>query len=167
MSVSAGIDDFLHGGNAVFIAELYEQYLQDPNSVDASWNGFFAELKSNGHADGLSGAAAWGRMRPRVIVNGHDAVSGAPDGAAAAQAEGGRQTTLDSIRALMLIRAYRVRGHLYARLDPLSLHEPEYHPELDPATYGFGEHDWDRPIFIDGVLGRERATMRGNHGGRA
>ncbi len=160
MSVSAGIDDFLHGGNAVFIAELYEQYLQDPNSVDASWNGFFAELKSNGHADGLSGAAAWGRMRPRVIVNGHDAVSGAPDGAAAAQAEGGRQTTLDSIRALMLIRAYRVRGHLYARLDPLSLHEPEYHPELDPATYGFGEHDWDRPIFIDGVLGRERATMR-------
>ena len=160
MAVSSGADDFLHGGNAVFIAELYEQYLRDPGSVDESWKGFFAGLKSNGHADEAPGAAAWGRMRPRVISNGHDAAPG-PNGAAhAAPAEGGRQATLDSIRALMLIRAYRVRGHLYARLDPLGLHEPEHHPELDPATYGFGEDDWDRPIFIDGVLARERASMR-------
>ena len=160
MAVSSEADDFLHGGNAVFIAELYEQYLRDPGSVDESWTGFFAGLKSNGHADEAPGAAPWGRMRARVIANGHDAAP-APNGAAhAAPEEGGRQATLDSIRALMLIRAYRVRGHLYARLDPLGLHEPEHHPELDPATYGFGEDDWDRPIFIDGVLGRERASMR-------
>ena len=160
MAVSSEADDFLHGGNAVFIAELYEQYLRDPGSVDESWTGFFAGLKSNGHANEAPDAAAWGRMRARVIANGHDAAHG-PNGAAlAAMDEGGRQATLDSIRALMLIRAYRVRGHLYARLDPLGLHEPEHHPELDPATYGFGEDDWDRPIFIDGVLGRERASMR-------
>ena len=160
MAVSSEADDFLHGGNAVFIAELYEQYLRDPGSVDESWTGFFAELKSNGRADQAPAPAAWGRMRPQVIANGHDATETLNGAALAAMDEGGRQTTLDSIRALMLIRAYRVRGHLYARLDPLGLHEPEHHPELDPATYGFCEDDWDRPIFIDGVLGRERASMR-------
>ncbi len=159
MAVSSEADDFLHGGNAVFIAELYEQYLRDPGSVDESWTGFFAELKSNGRLDDPPAPAAWGRMRPQVIGNGHDAAPGR-NGQIREPEEGGRQATLDSIRALMLIRAYRVRGHLYARLDPLGLHEPEHHPELDPATYGFGEGDWDRPIFIDGVLGREHATMR-------
>jgi 2-oxoglutarate dehydrogenase E1 component len=71
-----------------------------------------------------------------------------------------RAATLDSLRAVMLIRAYRIRGHLLARLDPLALEEKPIHPELDPATYGFGEDDWDRPIFIDFVLGLETATLR-------
>jgi 2-oxoglutarate dehydrogenase E1 component len=60
----------------------------------------------------------------------------------------------------MLIRVYRVRGHLEAQLDPLGLKRAGHYSELDPATYGFTESDMDRPIFIDGVLGREIATMR-------
>ena len=60
----------------------------------------------------------------------------------------------------MLIRAYRVRGHLEAKLDPLGLAKPKAHSELDPAAYGFGAGDMDRPIFIDGVLGRDTATVR-------
>ncbi len=159
MAISSAADDFLHGGNAVFIAELYEQYLRDPSSVDESWTVFFAGLKSNGRVSEASAPAAWGRMRPQVIGNGQEQ-GAACNKAIGVLTEGGRQATLDSIRALMLIRAYRVRGHLYAKLDPLGLHEPEYHPELDPATYGFGEDNWDHPIFIDGVLGREQATMR-------
>ena len=67
---------------------------------------------------------------------------------------------MDSVRALMLIRAYRMRGHLAADLDPLKLKEPELHPELDPKTYGFTEADMDRQIFLDHVLGLESATMR-------
>ena len=53
----------------------------------------------------------------------------------------------------MLIRAYRIRGHLLAKLDPLGLEKREPHPELEPETYGFTEADYDRPIFIDNVLG--------------
>jgi len=60
----------------------------------------------------------------------------------------------------MLIRSYRVRGHLEARLDPLGLVVPPPHPELDPRTYGFADADLDKPIFIDNVLGRETATLR-------
>ena len=71
-----------------------------------------------------------------------------------------KRAVLDSIRALMLIRAYRIRGHLAADLDPLGMLEAVPHPELDPKTYGFTEADMDRPIFIDKVLGLDVATMR-------
>src|SRR5690606_3320049 len=70
------------------------------------------------------------------------------------------QAATDSARALMLIRAYRVRGNLMADLDPLHQEQTPYHPELDHETYGFTEDDLDRPIFLDGVLGYETATMR-------
>ncbi len=65
----------------------------------------------------------------------------------------------DSVRALMLIRAYRVRGHLAADLDPLGLAEKTAHEELQPESYGFTSADMDRPIFLDHVLGLETATM--------
>lgn len=71
-----------------------------------------------------------------------------------------RQAVLDSIRALMLIRAFRIRGHLHAQLDPLGLREVPDHGELKPSTYGFGPGDMDRPIFIDNVLGLEIASIR-------
>ena len=64
-----------------------------------------------------------------------------------------KRAVLDSIRALMIIRAYRIRGHLAADLDPLEMYEKTQHPELDPKSYGFTEADMDRPIFIDNVLG--------------
>ncbi len=71
-----------------------------------------------------------------------------------------RSATLDSVRAVMMIRAYRVRGHRAANLDPLGIEKPGYHPELDPASYGFTEADMDRPVFIDYMLGLETATVR-------
>jgi 2-oxoglutarate dehydrogenase E1 component len=58
-----------------------------------------------------------------------------------------KRAVLDSIRALMLIRAYRIRGHLVADLDPLGMRDQTPHPELDPKSYGFTEADMDRPIF--------------------
>ncbi|WP_336043401.1 phosphoenolpyruvate carboxykinase (ATP), partial [Pseudooceanicola nanhaiensis] len=71
-----------------------------------------------------------------------------------------KQAVLDSVRALMIIRAYRIRGHLAADLDPLGMRDETAHPELDPKSYGFEESDMDRPIFIDNVLGLEIAPMR-------
>ena len=60
----------------------------------------------------------------------------------------------------MLIRAYRARGHFHANLDPLGLQPPNDEEELNPGTYGFGESDFDRPIFLDKVLGLEFGTIR-------
>ncbi|WP_027171514.1 2-oxoglutarate dehydrogenase E1 component [Methylobacterium sp. 10] len=70
------------------------------------------------------------------------------------------QATKDSVRAIMLIRAYRMRGHLHAKLDPLGLAPRGDHEELHPQHYGFEEKDWDRPIFLDNVLGLQYSTIR-------
>src|SRR5579875_858838 len=146
-------NSFLTGQNAAFIAELYGRYLDDPQSVDASWRGFFAELGDEPRAflREMQGPA-WGDKRPAILANGH-----APAALAALPADV-HQAALDSIRAMNLIRAYRVRGHLIADLDPLGLDRRTDHPDLDPAAYGFTEADYDRPIFVNNLLGFETAT---------
>ena len=81
--------------------------------------------------------------------------------APSASPESVRAATLDSLRAIMMIRAYRMRGHLRANLDPLGITVPDGDAsELDPATYGFTEADFDRPIFLDYVLGLETGSVR-------
>ena len=154
---------FLNGANAPYIAELYDRYLENPASVDESWRACFAALADEAIAvKGEVRGASWAPKSTRIIgekdtetpAKGKKAVaSGASD-------EEIRRATLDSLRAIMLIRAYRIRGHLKARLDPLQLAAPEPHPELNPSHYGFGPEDWDRPIFIDNVLGLEVASLR-------
>src|ERR1700674_5849486 len=157
----------LYGPNATFIAELYSRFLQDAGAVDESWRQFFTELRDEAPAvlAELHGPE-WAPNQTRIVgeANGHAAAGNghaalAPAVAALGVAET-RQATLDSVRALMLIRSYRIRGHLEAKLDPLGLEKREEHPELDPKTYGFTDADLDRPIFIDNVLGLETATPR-------
>ena len=171
---------FMQGHNAEYLEQLYGQYATDPNSVDDAWRAFFgalgdAEMDVKAEAKGPSWARAdW----PPVP---HDDLTQALTGeweevevkAAATKIQAGaakagvdasnaavRQAVLDSIRALMIIRAYRIRGHLIANLDPLGLTEHTPHPELDPKSYGFTDADMDRPIFIDKVLGLDFANMR-------
>ncbi|MFD2235426.1 2-oxoglutarate dehydrogenase E1 component [Phaeospirillum tilakii] len=164
---------FLTGGNAVFIAELYARYLDDPASVDPSWGQFFRELRDDpAQLDGdFKGRGALRRDLKVIGAPDPDAPPPAkakPGKGEAAKAEAGvcpdaaaiRQAQTDSIRALMLIRSYRVRGHLLAELDPLGLTKREFHPELDYRTYGFTEADLDREIFLDNVLGLEKAPLR-------
>ena len=72
-----------------------------------------------------------------------------------------RAAAYDTSRAFLLIRSYRIRGHLEADLDPLGLVRQAPHQELDPRTYGFKDADWDRPILIFGSLGLgDAATLR-------
>src|SRR5438094_7660588 len=144
---------FLTGNNAGFIAELYARFLDDPNAVDASWRRFFSELGDDA-AEALAEfrGPSWGQPTPRLIAE--------SPAARKIDADALRHAAIDSICALNLIRAYRVRGHLEADLDPLGLDKRGPYPELDYRSYGFGESDLDREIFINNLLGRERATLR-------
>jgi 2-oxoglutarate dehydrogenase E1 component len=156
----AGVDllaTAFSGANAAFIADLYARWVAAPHSVDPDFAELFAALNDESRAilEDNSGAS-WAPRKWRF-----DEPAAAKDGAAApVSAEQVRAATKDSLRALMMIRTYRVRGHLEAKLDPLGLQVPAPHPELDPATYGFGAADMDRPIFIDHVLGLDVATPR-------
>jgi 2-oxoglutarate dehydrogenase E1 component len=159
------------GANATFLADLYARWVQAPDSVDPSFQELFAALNDDARAvlEDATGASWAPRPRggfapepeaPVPAKGGAKAEKGAAAPAKAADAGVTKQQVIDSLRALMLIRAYRVRGHLEADLDPLGLQKKKPHPELDPKTYGFSDADLDRPIFIDNVLGRETATLR-------
>ena len=173
---------FLYGGNAKYVEELYNNFKQNPAAVDAHWRQFFSEIENGARPS----APSWARANWPLPAD--DELTAALDGdwaayekahappppkgakpaavapalvtATAAPADDVKRATLDSVRALMMIRAYRMRGHLSADLDPLHLKEPVQHPELDPASYGFTEADLDRPIFLDHVLGLEKANIR-------
>ncbi|MCK9913603.1 2-oxoglutarate dehydrogenase E1 component [Microbacteriaceae bacterium K1510] len=170
---------FLYGGNAAYIEDLYAKYEADPAKVDAEWRDFFQSLKDD-RANVVKSAegASWKQPNWPVRPSG-DLVSALDANwaetekklgekiSAKAQAKGVElasadvmQATRDSLRALMLIRAYRIRGHFHAKLDPLGIQAEPNEEELEPASYGFTEADMDRKIFLDKVLGLEFASMR-------
>ncbi|SDE88716.1 2-oxoglutarate dehydrogenase E1 component [Rhodobacter capsulatus] len=175
---------FLQGANADYVEQLYARYAADPTSVDPNWASFFeslgdTELDAKRSAHGPSWARADWPPTPSddltaamtgewpMPVAPRENKAAAEKIAAAVKAAGVqvsdeaiKRAVLDSIRALMIIRAYRIRGHLIADLDPLGMRSGESHPELDPRSYGFTEADMDRMIFIDNVLGLQVASMR-------
>ncbi len=172
---------FMQGHNAEYLEQLYARYANDPNAVDAAWQAFFSqfddtEVEVKKEASGPSWARAdwppvpaddltaaltgeWpNEPTPREV--GKKIAGKAKDKGVEVSDEMIQRAVLDSVRALMLIRAYRIRGHLIADLDPLGLREQPDRPELDPKSYGFTDADMDRPIFIDNVLGLQIASVR-------
>ncbi|MBE1297263.1 2-oxoglutarate dehydrogenase E1 component [Phycobacter azelaicus] len=172
---------FMQGHNAEYLEQLYAQYANDPSAVDAAWAEFFrqmgdADLDVKAEAAGPSWArgdwppapnddltaALTGEWPAPVETKaaGKKIAEKAAKAGVEVSDEQIQRAVLDSVRALMLIRAYRIRGHLAADLDPLGMRADTPHPELDPKTYGFMDADMDRPIFIDNVLGLQVASMR-------
>jgi 2-oxoglutarate dehydrogenase E1 component len=169
---------FLYGGNAAYVEQLQSRYETNPASVDAEWRAFFEGLKDE-RADVIKGAIGPSWKRPDISHANGDLVaaltgdwsevektvgdkikSKAQSKGVEISAADVQQATRDSIHALMLIRAYRARGHFHAKLDPLGLEPQKNEAELDPASYGFREADLDRKIFLDRVLGLEFSTLR-------
>ncbi|WP_180897982.1 2-oxoglutarate dehydrogenase E1 component [Martelella soudanensis] len=174
------LTSFLDGANATYIEHLYAAYEDDPNAVSQEWRDFFKALGDDPEAVRKAAeGASW--KKDNWPVKPADELTAALDGnwgdvervvekklTAKAAAEGSAlsgeevlRATRDSVRALMMIRAFRMRGHLHAKLDPLGLAgmaDDDYN-ELSPQAYGFTEADFDRPIFIDNVLGLEYAKI--------
>jgi len=152
-------DNFLNSSNAPYVAELYSKYCKDPNSVDENWNNFFDTLNE----DEVSilkdfGGPTWKNRPSNVIEN--FSFNKADLSKKDFKNDIFKSSTLDSIRALRLIRAYRINGHLIADLDPLKITKKNFHPELDYKSYGLTDNDLNKEIFIDGSLGLEKATLK-------
>ncbi|MEM6693600.1 MAG: 2-oxoglutarate dehydrogenase E1 component [Pseudomonadota bacterium] len=171
---------FMQGHNAAYLEQLYARFANNPAAVDEAWASFFRsmgddEVSVKHEAAGPSWARAdWPPQPGDELTAALDGQWGedegehaskkikakAKDSGVAVTDDQVKRAVLDSLRALMLIRAYRIRGHLAADLDPLGMREEGQHPELDPRSYGFSEADLDRPIFLDNVLGLEFASLR-------
>ena len=175
------LTSFLYGGNADYIEDMHARFETDETSVTPEWAEFFRSLKDDKAAVIKSAeGASWAQKNWPIAANGElvsaldgdwGAVEAKVAGKVKATAEKAgatisqkdvTQATQDSVRAIMLIRAFRVRGHLHAKLDPLGIaaQPDDDYNELSPKAYGFTEADYDRKIFIDNVLGMEFATLR-------
>ena len=170
---------FLQGANAAYLEGLLDAYEADPASVGPEWAEFFSR-DGRRSAGAAPNGPSWARRDWPPAANGEwvSALAGddpvapakapakaAPQGRAGSAAHrrhrrrdvAARRAT--RVRALMMIRAYRMRGHLHANLDPLGLEQRHDHGELHPETYGFKDEDYDRKIFIDGVMGLQYASV--------
>lgn len=160
MSDNLKQNTFVYGTNATYVAEVYARYLENPSSVDESWRDYFGSLGDKA-VDVIQdfGVRPWGTKRSQIVgyvepIKPGDKQKGKEKGIV------DEQSIIDAIRAHQLIRAYRVRGHLIADLDPLGIERRDFHRELDPAHYGFKESDYDKQIVLGGWLGLEKATLR-------
>jgi 2-oxoglutarate dehydrogenase E1 component len=173
MGYEEALPHAVEGVSAAFVEHLYEQYLANSAAVDTSWARYFAQMEAG--AAQVVVRPSWARKDwPQAGADANTAsldpmqmtVEKAAPAKAAKGTGGGftaedvRKAVMDTLRALMLIRLYRVRGHLAATLDPLGLDKRDPHTDLEPSFHGFGEADMDRPIFLNNTLGLESATMR-------
>lgn len=159
----------LEGVSPSFVEALYRQYRADPDAVDASWRGFFEGLEET--ASGPSWQRPnWPIQQTNSMTAGLDPTQMTivePNTAPSAPSYSRKvppageieRAAGNSIRAMMLIRTYRVRGHLASNLDPLKLHERELPADLTPEFHGFTEDELDKPVYLGGALGLDTATV--------
>ena len=152
---------FLAGNNSEFINEFYADYISDPHSLPESWRKFFEGLSDDEKLvyEDLKGPS-WSPnkkiRKPSIKIKQNKEITETDTNL---ESKSVKQASKDSVRAIMLIRAYRIRGHLIANLDPLSIQKKKEHSELKPESYGFKKEDYNRKIFLDGVLGLQYADL--------
>ncbi|PXA97764.1 2-oxoglutarate dehydrogenase E1 component [Nostoc sp. 3335mG] len=164
-------DEIAGSVSPAFVETLYRKYKADPASVEAGWRGWFEGLESTASGpswanpawppkdtDALTAALDPTQMEPAPAKPKGGAAKPAP--APAASVEDIARAAADSIRAMLLIRTYRVRGHLAANLDPLGLARADLPADMTPEYHGFSGADLDRPVYLGGTMGLEKATVR-------
>ncbi|HEU4960840.1 MAG TPA: 2-oxoglutarate dehydrogenase E1 component [Sphingomonas sp.] len=158
------------GVSPAFVETLYKRFKSDPASVEPGWRAWFEGLESTvtgpswqqanwplATTDDLTSALDPTQMEPAA----RSAKGGKPAAPAAPVSEDAIREACDaSIRAMMLIRTYRVRGHLAANLDPLGLSRHEMPADLTTEYHGFSDAELDKRIYLGGCLGFEYATLR-------
>jgi 2-oxoglutarate dehydrogenase E1 component len=133
-------ETLLNSLNLAFVEELYVDYLRDPLSVPPDWRHYFEQFSQG---DVSSGTIRLGpSFRTSSIFN--------PPSRNGARDMGAAEVAALQDRVDELIRDYRVRGHMIARIDPLGLPRPNP-PELDPKFYGFTEADMDRRFSCETI----------------
>jgi len=158
---------FLNKSNSAFIEEMYVRYINKDSELPKSWKEYFDDLGEEIEviANEIKGPS-WNPLKKIKIkdisedtqeqTNGHlEKNNGALLGS-----DEIIKSNSDSIRAVALIRAYRQRGHLLAKLDPLGMMKTEYLDELHPEHYGFKSSDYKKEIYLDGVINKKKSNVR-------
>lgn len=144
-------DAFVHGGAANYIEEMYEAWLKDPSAVHLSWQVYFKNM-ANGVAPGKAYTPP-----PTLVPSGSARLPSLPDAVIPNAASVPSTEIIDHMKIQLLVRAYQVRGHHLASLDPLGFQHADIQNanprELSHTYYGFTERDLDRTFSLGpGIL---------------
>ncbi len=149
-------NSYLFAGNAPYIEELYEAYLDNPASVPENWRAYFNTMQHVPAVDGSNRPDV--RHGPIVTAYAERARHSSPNRPVL---QGNAELEKKRIAAQQMTAAYRFLGTYWANLDPLERHERPQIPELEPAFYGFTDTDMDRVFNISNTyFGQETATLR-------
>jgi 2-oxoglutarate dehydrogenase E1 component len=160
---------FLNKSNSEFIEQMYLRFIQKDDSLPESWQKYFSEIgdEANVIVKEINGPS-WSPSKKKVDIS--EIQKKLKENEAKLSKEkieynidekNSTKTNSDSINAVALIRAYRQRGHLIAKLDPLGMMKSEYLDELHPKYYGFHKEDYQKKIYLDGVINRQYSTVKG------
>ena len=136
---------FLNKSNSQFIEEMYVRFIENDPKLPDSWKKYFSDLNEdlNSVSKEISGPS-WSPKKISIDPKKNKRLE--------ENLNGSEREKIDSIKAIALIRAYRIRGHLIADLDPLGLMKREYLYELHPNDYGFKTEDFERKIYLDSYM---------------
>ena len=153
---------FLTKSNSAFLEQMYLKYINKDLDLPSSWKNYFDDLGDEldlviNEIKGPSWAPIKKQInivekKPKKEVHSNGSVKNVIS-------KNNLQNNIDSIKAVELIRAYRLRGHLLAKLDPLGLKKTEYLEELHPEYYGFKKSDYKREIFLNGVTNKKYSNI--------
>jgi 2-oxoglutarate dehydrogenase E1 component len=171
MSASKNIEyektSFLNKSNSGFIEQMYLKFINKDTDLPDSWKNYFEGIgdELNVIVKEINGPS-WS-LKKKIDINDIerrieevDEKNSLDNNTTAITSENLIKNNANSIRAVALIRAYRQRGHLLAKLDPLGMMKTEYLDELHPEYYGFKKGDYKEKIYLDGVTNRESSTLR-------
>ena len=144
---------FLSKSNSAFIEQMYLQYINKDTNLPQSWKNYFDEIGDEVDIviNEINGPS-WSPKKNKISVK--NIKEKITENSETNQLEIIRSNA-NSIKAVAMIRSYRQRGHLIAKLDPLSLMKSDYLDELHPESYGFNKEDYDKKIFLDGVTNKQ------------
>ena len=149
---------FLSKSNSAFIEEMYLKFVNNDPDLPNGWREYFSDIGEEFE----------------VVVNEINGPSWSPSKKVSITRNQIQQSNEDkkinpidsirsnanSIKAVAMIRSYRQRGHLIAKLDPLELLKADYLEELHPESYGFKKEDYHKKIFLDGVINKQHSTIK-------
>jgi len=156
---------FLSKSNSTFIEQMYLKYINKDINLTEEWKIYFDNLKEDTSIaiKELEGPS-WGKKsqnNSEYLENlNFDKKVDSYKKNENENTFNFKESSKESIKAIALIRAYRIRGHLLAKLDPLGLSKTEYLDELHPDFYGFKKENYDKPIFLNGTINKNYSSIR-------
>tara|TARA_B100000989_G_scaffold294389_1_gene273431 strand:+ start:642 stop:3512 length:2871 start_codon:yes stop_codon:yes gene_type:complete len=147
---------FLSKSNSAFIEEMYLKFVNSDPSLPNSWKEYFKDIGEEFDVivNEINGPS-WSPAK-KVVINRTQTETKNEK----LDISDDIESKAESIKAVAMIRSYRQRGHLIAKLDPLGLVKADYLEELHPESYGFKKEDYERKIFLDGVINRKYSNIR-------